>query len=114
MLYFARCVLKELFVMCMYYKWLFVYCPFHNHSHIYMSLFTDLIPTLITNTPAEGRELAIMMARKTIATIQTDPKKRQKMRPDYDEDTAKLMQAAQIVAIEFQTIAAANNYWRDK
>ena len=35
------------------------------------------------------------------------------LRYDYATDTAKLMQAGQIVAIEFQTIAAANNYWRD-
>ena len=77
-----------------------------------MSMFKDLIPTLITKTPAEGRELAIMIARKTIASIQTDASIRDKLRSDYDEDTAKLMQASQIVAIEFQTIAAANNYWK--
>lgn len=77
-----------------------------------MSLFTDLIPSLITGTPAEGRELAIMIARKTIATIQPDADLRTKLRPDYDADSAKLMQAGQIVAVEFQTIAAANNYWR--
>ncbi len=76
-----------------------------------MSLFDDLIPTLITDTPAQGRELAIMIARKTIATIQPDADIRNKLRPDYDNDSAKLMQASQIVAIEFQTIAAANNYW---
>ncbi len=77
-----------------------------------MSHFTDLIPTLLTDTPAEGRELAIMIARKTIATIQPDAEVRSALRSDYDADSAKLMQAGQIVAIEFQTIAAANNYWR--
>ncbi len=78
-----------------------------------MSLFTDLIPTLITETPAEGRELAIMIARKTIATIQPDADVRAKLRPAYDSDASKLMEAGQIVAIEFATVAAANNYWRD-
>jgi len=77
-----------------------------------MSLFDDLIPSLITETPAQGRELAIMMARKTIATIQPDADVRSRLRPDYGEDSTKLMQAGQIVAIEFQTIAAANDYWR--
>ncbi len=77
-----------------------------------MSLFTDLIPTLLTETPAEGRELAITIARKTIATIQTDADVRTSLRPDYESDTAKLMQAGHIVAVEFATIAAANNYWR--
>ncbi len=76
-----------------------------------MSLFDDLIPTLVTETPAQGRELAIMIARKTIATIQPDADIRSELRSDYDQDSAKLMQAGQIVAIEFQTIAAANNYW---
>ncbi len=78
-----------------------------------MSLFDDLIPTLITETPAQGRELAIMLARKTIATIQPDADIRSSLRADYDSDTAKLMQAGQIVAIEFQTIAQANNFWKD-
>ncbi len=77
-----------------------------------MSLFDDLIPTLITETPAQGRELAIMIARKTIATMQPDADVRGSLRPDYAEDSAKLMQAGEIVAIEFATIAAANNYWR--
>ncbi len=79
-----------------------------------MSLFTDLIPTLITDSPAEGRELAIMLARKTIATIQPDADVRSGLRPDYAEDSSKLMEAGQIVAIEFATIAAANNYWRSE
>ncbi len=77
-----------------------------------MSLFADLIPTLQTDTPAEGRELAIMIARKTIATIQPDADVRASLRPDYDSDSAKLMQAGHIVAVEFATIAAANDYWR--
>jgi len=77
-----------------------------------MSLFTDLIPTLITDTPAEGRELAIMMARKTIATMQSDADVRSRLRPDYAESSSGLMAAGHIVAVEFATIAAANNYWR--
>ncbi len=77
-----------------------------------MSLFDDLIPTLITDTPAQGRELAIMMARKTIATLQPDADARASLRDDYANDTEQLLAAGHIVAVEFQTIAAANNYWR--
>ena len=77
-----------------------------------MSVFTDIMPTLITTTPAEGRELAIMIARKTIAAIQTDADVRASLRDDYASDTTKLINAAHLVATEFQTIAAANNYWR--
>ena len=77
-----------------------------------MSLFDTVIPSLQTATPAEGRELAILLARKTIATIQPDAAVREKLRPDYAENSTGLMEAAQIVALEFQTIAAANDYWR--
>ncbi|GAB1397669.1 MAG TPA: hexameric tyrosine-coordinated heme protein [Saprospiraceae bacterium] len=70
------------------------------------------LESLITETPQEGRELAIKMSRKTIAAIQTDPEVRKKLRPDYANDTAQLIASANVVAIEFQTIAQANNYWR--
>lgn len=70
------------------------------------------LESLITATPQEGRELAIKMSRKTIAAIQTDPETRKKLRPDYANDTAQLIASANVVAIEFQTIAQANNYWK--
>ncbi|MFT6908574.1 MAG: hypothetical protein ACJAS1_005276 [Oleiphilaceae bacterium] len=76
-----------------------------------MSIFNEIIPSLKTATPAEGRELAIKLARKTIAAIQPSPEIRQKIRPQYDSSPGLLMQAGHIVAIEFQTIAVANNYW---
>lgn len=70
------------------------------------------LQSLITETPQQGRALAILMARKTIAAIQTDPEKRKALRGSYAEDTAQLIESAQVVAIEFQTIARANKYWR--
>lgn len=70
--------------------------------------------TLITKTPQEGRDLAILMARKSIAAIQTDPEVRKTLRSKYAEDTAQLIASANVVAIEFQTIAKANNYWKDE
>ncbi len=74
----------------------------------------ELVPgnTLITPTPESGRALAVKLARKTIAAIQPDAEIRARLRPDYDHDAAKLMLAGHIVALEFQTIAAANDYWR--
>ncbi len=33
-------------------------------------------------------------------------------RPNYATNPDSLIAASQVVAIEFQTIAAANNYWR--
>ncbi|MFT5757434.1 MAG: hypothetical protein ACI9LM_002168 [Alteromonadaceae bacterium] len=77
-----------------------------------MTIFNSILPSLITKTPAEGRELAIKVARKTIAAIQPNGEIRQKLRPEYGTNPALLMQAGHIVAIEFQTISAANNYWK--
>lgn len=75
----------------------------------------ELVPgnSLITATPQEGRELAIMLSRKTVAAIQTDPDARQGLRAQYANNPDSLTMAVQAVAVEFQTIAAANNYWRD-
>ena len=72
----------------------------------------NYLPGLITNTPMEGRELAIKLARKSIAAIQTDGDVRKKLRQGYSNDTAQLIASAQVIATEFRTIAAANNYWR--
>ncbi|GAA2045364.1 hexameric tyrosine-coordinated heme protein [Yaniella flava] len=73
-----------------------------------------LVPdnTLITDTPEQGRELAIMLARKTIAAIQTDGEVRQMLRPGYATNADSLTMAGHVVAVEFSTVAAANNYWR--
>jgi len=74
----------------------------------------NYLPSLITETPMEGRELAIKLARKSVAAIQPDAEVRKVLRDRYAKDTAQLISSAQVVATEFQTIAAANNYWRDQ
>ncbi|MFB4306884.1 hexameric tyrosine-coordinated heme protein [Actinomadura sp. GTD37] len=68
--------------------------------------------TLITETPEEGRALAITLARRTVHNIQPDLETLRAGRPGYDGDALGLIAAAQVVAIEFATIAAANHYWR--
>ncbi|WP_298902998.1 hexameric tyrosine-coordinated heme protein [uncultured Psychroserpens sp.] len=78
-----------------------------------MSNQTQLIPgnSLITNTPEEGRALAIKMARLSIKITQPDAKIREQLRPVYANDAAMLIAIGQTVAMEFATIAKANNYW---
>ena len=73
-----------------------------------------LVPggTLLTATPEEGRALAFTMARHSIHTIQPDLDVLTRDRPGYSTDADSLIAASQVVAIEFQTIAAANDYWR--
>lgn len=79
-----------------------------------MSEEVQLIPnnSLITKTPEEGRQLAVKMARLIIKITQPAPAMREKLRPDYAEDAGMLIAIGQVVATEFATIAAANNYWR--
>jgi len=73
-----------------------------------------LIPggTLITATPELGRALAITIARHMIHNLQPDLDVLKAGRPVYSTNPDSLIKASQVVAIEFQTIAAANNYWR--
>ena len=75
---------------------------------------TPLIPdnTLITKTPEEGRALAIMLARHSVHAMQGDLETLQKGRPQYANDAAGLIAASHVIAVEFATIAAANQYWR--
>ena len=72
-----------------------------------------LVPggTLITNTPEEGRALAMLMARHTVHNIQPDLDILMCGRRVYSVNPDSLIFASQVVATEFQTIAAANNYW---
>lgn len=76
----------------------------------------ELIPggSLITNTPEEGRALAIMIARRTIHNIQPDLEILKSGRRVYSINPDSLIAASQVVALEFQTIAAANSYWKTR
>lgn len=77
-----------------------------------MQTSNNQLESLITATPEEGRELAAKLARRLIAAIQTDPEIRKALRSEYANDTSQLIASAQVIAIEFQTIAMANYYWK--
>jgi hypothetical protein len=79
-----------------------------------MSETVQLVPnnSLLTNTPEEGRQLAVKMARLIIKVTQPNAEVREALRSVYAEDAAMLIAIGHTVAIEFATIAAANNYWR--
>ncbi len=70
------------------------------------------LSTLITNTPQEGFELAITLSRRGVKYTQPDTQVLHKLRPEYANDVHSLTAASQVIAINFQTVAAANNYWR--
>lgn len=70
------------------------------------------LTTLITETPQEGFELAITLSRRGVKYTQPDPEVLHKLRPVYANDADSLTAASQVIAINFQTVAAANNYWK--
>jgi hypothetical protein len=69
--------------------------------------------SLKTSTPQDGYELAILLSQKGIQYTQPSAELRRELRPCYAYDVDSLIAVSQVIAINFQTIAAANNYWRD-
>lgn len=70
------------------------------------------LTTLITDTPEEGFALAVKMSRMGVKTTQPDMEVLHRLRPVYAENADSLTAASQVIAINFQTVAAANHYWR--
>ncbi|HRN69073.1 MAG TPA: hexameric tyrosine-coordinated heme protein [Promineifilum sp.] len=70
------------------------------------------LTTLITDTPQEGFELAITLSRRGVKYTQPDVAVLKQLRPEYANSADSLTAASQVIAINFQTVAAANNYWR--
>ncbi|MCM8730372.1 hexameric tyrosine-coordinated heme protein [Hephaestia sp. GCM10023244] len=70
------------------------------------------LPTLKTANPQEGFELASKLARLGVKLTQPSADVRTELRPDYEHDAGHLIAASQVIAVHFQTVAAANDYWR--
>lgn len=74
---------------------------------------TSWLPSLMTETPAEGFDLAITMARKAVTSVQTNKEILHALRPNYSHNPQSLIDVSGVVGIYFATIAEANDYWRD-
>jgi len=72
----------------------------------------EKISSLQTRTPEEGFNLAVTLAQKGVLTTQPSEKIQKKLRPKYSTNADSLIAASQVIAIHYQTVAAANNYWR--
>lgn len=72
------------------------------------------LTSLITDTPQQGFELAITLSRRGVKYTQPDTEVLHQLRSEYANDPDALTAASQVIAINFQTIAAANDYWRGK
>ena len=70
------------------------------------------LPSLMTDTPQQGFELAITLSRRGVKYTQPDVETLKKLRPEYANSAPELTAASQVIALNFQTVAAANNYWR--
>ncbi|WP_298426350.1 hexameric tyrosine-coordinated heme protein [uncultured Kordia sp.] len=68
--------------------------------------------SLQTVTPQEGYELAIKLSRMGVKSIQPDMEVLKKLRPEYANNTTGLTMASHVIAVNFQTVSAANNYWK--
>ena len=71
------------------------------------------LPTLLTPNPEEGFQLALKLSRLGVKFTQPSAEVRDRLRGEYTEDADSLTAASQVVAINFQTVAQANNFWRD-
>jgi hypothetical protein len=71
------------------------------------------LPSLVTETPAQGFDLAISMAREAVTTTQTDTEILFALRPHYSRDPESLIHVSGVVAQYFAIVAEANDYWRD-
>ncbi|MFE7708405.1 hexameric tyrosine-coordinated heme protein [Streptomyces sp. NPDC057486] len=74
----------------------------------------ELFPngTRITATPEERRAQALKTARLVVRAAQPDDDMRARLRPEYAENQDLLVAVAHVVAVEFATVAAADDYWR--
>ena len=70
------------------------------------------LPSLKTDNAQQGFELAIKLARMGVKYTQQSEDIRDKLRKVYESDADALIASSQVVAINFQTVAAANNYWK--
>lgn len=70
------------------------------------------LTSLITDTPQQGFELAIKLARMGVKYTQQSAEVRDRLRAVYEDDADALIASSQVVAINFQTVAAANNHWK--
>ena len=70
------------------------------------------LPTLMAPDPHSGYELAIKLSRMAVKLTQPDADIREELRSVYGKNADALIQVSAVVATNFQTVAAANNYWR--
>lgn len=67
---------------------------------------------LETETPGDGFELAIELSRGAVKATRPGGAAGEQPRQSGEVGAASLTEAAQVVAINFLTVAMANGFWR--
>ncbi|KMQ76182.1 hexameric tyrosine-coordinated heme protein [Marinobacter subterrani] len=70
------------------------------------------LPSLVTDTPQEGFELAIKLSRMGVKSTQPNKEILFRERAEYSQDAKALIHASEVIAVHFQTVAEANDYWK--
>lgn len=76
------------------------------------SMTDSWLPSLLTATPEEGYALAVKLSRNPVKLTQPSAEIRERARADDAESFDALIAISHVVATNFQTVAAANGYWR--
>lgn len=66
----------------------------------------------MTDTPEEGYQLALKLSRMAVKLTQPSDEMRKELRVIYEKDAQALVAVSQVVATNFSTVAAANNFWK--
>jgi hexameric tyrosine-coordinated heme protein (HTHP) len=70
------------------------------------------LPTLKTDTPQSGLELAVKLSDLGFMVSQRSEDNRPRLRTTHKYTQSQLIAAAHVIALNFQTVAAANDWWR--
>ncbi len=73
----------------------------------------EWLPSLKTETPQAGFDLAVKLSRMGVKLTQPSDEIRGRLRPEYEQDSAQLIAVSHVIATYFQTISAANGHWRN-
>lgn len=69
------------------------------------------LSSLVVATPQAGFELAIKLTRMGVKYTQPSDTVRKELRPSHERAAEALIASSSVIAVHFQTVAAANS-WR--
>ncbi len=71
------------------------------------------LPSLIAPTPEQGFAVAVKLSRMAVKLAQPSDEIRKRLRAEYEFNADSLIAISHVVAANFRTVAAANDYWRE-